>query len=242
MGVDMLLKILSAMVVALLPSLAFCAMESSHDKQKYDCGDWRAFSSHKLDLAHPERTSTLRFLDEIGTCAAVENKACGSISHVLSEEDIVLLGQEYLGYRCVYSFGTKGSVAGWVSADEVAILTRVRITSLDKKWAGKWLQIGGDDTLAVNSAGNKLHGKGEAYWPLADPPEDQFPGGPNLGAFEATALPLSNSVVFVDPDDQCSVRMTLVGDAMVVADNHQCGGMNVTFDGVYQRDSRRGDW
>jgi len=232
----MLRKILCAMLVAVLPTLACCATQSAQDQQKYDCGDWNTFSSHKLELARPEKATSIRFFDEIGTCAAAGGKACESVSHAIAKEDSVLLGQAYGGYRCVYSFGTQGSVGGWITADEATTLNRVPIASLDKRWDGKWAEIGGDDTVTLASTGNKLHGKGEAYWPLADPPEDQFPGGPNLGAFEATALPTSGTVVFAYADDQCSVRMTIVGDVLVVADNHQCGGMNVTFDGVYQRE------
>lgn len=96
--------------------------------------------------------------------------------------------------------------------------------------------VGGDNVISVTRSGNGLRGEGEAYWPGADPPEDQFPGGPNLGAFDSIGRPHSHAVVFTDTDDECSVSAHLVGDVLVVNDNHQCGGMNVTFDGVYERE------
>jgi hypothetical protein len=36
-------------------------------------------------------------------------------------------------------------------------------------------------------------------------------------------------------DDICKITLRLVGDFLVADDNGDCGGVNVTFDGVYRK-------
>jgi hypothetical protein len=36
-------------------------------------------------------------------------------------------------------------------------------------------------------------------------------------------------------EDMCGITLRLVGDFLVADDNGDCGGVNVTFDGVYRR-------
>jgi hypothetical protein len=39
-------------------------------------------------------------------------------------------------------------------------------------------------------------------------------------------------------DDICKLTLRLVGDFLVADDNGECGGVNVTFDGVYRKKKR----
>ena len=36
-------------------------------------------------------------------------------------------------------------------------------------------------------------------------------------------------------DNLCELELTLLPDFLLIADNHKCGGVNVTFSGVYRR-------
>ena len=42
-----------------------------------------------------------------------------------------------------------------------------------------------------------------------------------------------------DADDICKMTLRLVGEYLIADDNGECGGMNVTFDGVYRRKKKR---
>jgi hypothetical protein len=65
------------------------------------------------------------------------------------------------------------------------------------------------------------------------------PGGPNIGDLGGSARPHGAVLAYSDGDpDGCRATMTLIGSLLVVADNDQCGGMNVSFTGVYQRKAR----
>jgi len=41
-----------------------------------------------------------------------------------------------------------------------------------------------------------------------------------------------------DGDDICRATLRLVGPYLLVDDNNDCGGANVTFDGVYRKKKR----
>ncbi len=47
--------------------------------------------------------------------------------------------------------------------------------------------------------------------------------------------PQGNVLRVVDEEQGCEVTLTFVGTLLVAHDNGECGGMNVRFDGVYQK-------
>jgi len=102
-------------------------------------------------------------------------------------------------------------------------------------WAGDWKD--GDNGLRITVQGGQLHVEGDAYWPSANPTPEQRPYGPNMGQVEARAAPRGADVEFVE--DTCKVRVHSLGEVLIVADNSECGGMNVRFNGVYLRAGTR---
>jgi len=74
------------------------------------------------------------------------------------------------------------------------------------------------------------------YWPSANPPSKDWPGGPHVGDMSGAAAPQGNTVVFgsLEPTD-CRVTLTLLPPFLLAVDNMNCGGANVTFNGVYRQ-------
>jgi hypothetical protein len=101
-------------------------------------------------------------------------------------------------------------------------------------WVGEWRD--GDDSISLAVSGTRLAASGSAYWPSAHPSLKERPGGPNLGDMCGTATPKENIVVFAgkDPAD-CRVTLTLLPPFLLATDNMNCGGMNVSFTGVYRK-------
>jgi hypothetical protein len=101
-------------------------------------------------------------------------------------------------------------------------------------WTGTWKK--GDDQITLRPDGSSIVANGDAYWPSANPPLDQQPGGPNIGEMAGKADPNGNAVTFASTDpNNCRVTLTLVSPFMLAQDNNKCGGHNVTFTGVYLR-------
>jgi hypothetical protein len=87
--------------------------------------------------------------------------------------------------------------------------------------------------------------KGEATYGLLDPARVAR-GAVNSGEIEGIVKPEGSSLAFTMGDDKtlpytegddyaCRVRMRLLGPFLVVVDNNNCGGMNVSFTGAYRR-------
>ena len=101
-------------------------------------------------------------------------------------------------------------------------------------WNGKWRD--GDNSIVLRIDGARLTASGEAYWPSAHPSPKERPGGPNLGDMGGTATPTGNIVVFAGKNSaDCRVTLTLLLPFLLAADNMSCGGMNVSFSGVYRK-------
>jgi hypothetical protein len=167
--------------------------------------------------------------DDAG-CPAETPKCRGRT--VLAPRAIVLTGHRHGNYLC--AFDPTRDDAGYVQAARLKPLP-VDAAPPPGAWVGRWRD--GDDVIRLTAKGAALTADGQAYWPSAHPSARQFPGGPNLGDLSGTATPNGDRVVFADASDPqaCRATLTLIGDTLVVADNQACGGMNVSFTGVYRR-------
>jgi len=163
-----------------------------------------------------------------------EAAACRKNGYVLPGDRVVMTHDGPAPYVCVVYPNRSGGSAGFVKRDEVSFGDGVSSAVLSN-WVGTWRR--GDNTIVVKAAvGGGVSLEGDAYWPSASPPEKQFPGGPNIGNFSAKAVTLATVLHVTDANSEaCHVDLAVLGDYAVVRDDGQCGGMNVSFTGVYRR-------
>jgi hypothetical protein len=170
------------------------------------------------------------FGDDAGRGCPEKGDICRTrLSVVYGKE--VLVNKRRSGFLCAYFPVDNGDGnAGWISEQDLVSEPSPDSNPPLKGWAGRWMR--GDDVIKLRLSGKSLAGHGNAYWPA----KNVFPE--NLGGFDAESRPIGDHAEFVeDAGDSsgCKVTMTLVGTYLVVSDNHVCGGMNVTFDGIYSR-------
>jgi len=183
-------------------------------------------------LARVVATPRLYLLGDMDGCPAKGEPACRQRSYVVSG-DTVVTGRDRGGYRCAFFPNKVGGSAGWVDRSKLQPLP-VAVPTL-RDWAGDWKD--GDNSLRIAVQGGQLHVDGDAFWPSAHPTREQRPYGPNMGQVEARATPRGADVEFAE--DTCRVRVHSLGEVLIVADNSECGGMNVRFNGVYRRAGKR---
>jgi hypothetical protein len=94
-------------------------------------------------------------------------------------------------------------------------------------WIGTWRLY--DNRIVLKRDGDGIGAEGDAYWPG----KNIMPA--NEGSFGGTAKPAGNRLHFADEPQGCTVDLTLAGPFLVVADNRECGGHNVSFTGIYTR-------
>lgn len=190
-----------------------------------------AFPSEQSDFALAKVVGTPRLflLGDMDGCPAKGEPACRQRSYVISG-DTVLTGRDIGRFRCAFFPNKGGGSSGWV--DKTHLQPLPLATPKLKDWAGDWHN--GDNNLRIRARGDQLYVKGNAFWPSANPAD--WPST-HLGEIEASATPKGAAITF--RDDICHMDVHWLGDVLVVSDNAECGGMNVRFNGVYQRAAKR---
>jgi hypothetical protein len=157
--------------------------------------------------------------------------ACRSHSYVVPG-DVVLTGMTIGAYACVLFPGAAGGSSGYVRRDEIMPEQLPSVIPLTV-WRGTWRD--GDNTIVLHIHDARLAVSGEAYWPSAHPSPRFRPGGPNVGDLSGTAMPSDNTIVVGEDPLGCSAIIRLLPPYLMVLDNKNCGGLNVSFTGVYRR-------
>lgn len=134
----------------------------------------------------------------------------------------VIVGDRHGDLRCVLAFTETGSSRTWVRSSDIWYRHERR-----KAWTGRWDGITTDARITIRRGGGELAVSGDAVWKDGDNIHE--------GAFEGRATVDDGALTIVDSGDaQCEVRMRRVGHYLVVDDNRNCGGVNVSFAGVYR--------
>jgi hypothetical protein len=99
-------------------------------------------------------------------------------------------------------------------------------------WAGVW--VDDNDTLRLTPNGGQLVAEGTAFAGTAQPPAGTAPGATITGA---SLRVLENFTMFEQRQGRhdCIVSVTLMGNALEVVDNADCGSAKARFDGEYHR-------
>lgn len=160
--------------------------------------------------------------------------------------DPVILGERRGGYLCASYRGAKGDLArtGWIPADAVAAEPPAPVALDD--WLGTWTQAEGRIQVKSGDKPGTLSISGDATWGLGDP-ERVKRGGVHLGEISGWVTPKGDGASFAMGENatlpvtkggeyDCKVWLRRLGPWLVVEDNLACGGMNVSFRGVYRRE------
>jgi hypothetical protein len=150
--------------------------------------------------------------------------------------DLVVLGVTKGDFVCVDYQTAKGSRGGWLPASAIEPAPAVTDPA---SWTGKWKRIEAD--ISIENAGGGLKAEGNATFGALDPGRVKR-GAVNLGEFSGPLRVMGGEASFTDkdadpkePDASCRLRMVRVGEVLFVQDNMQCGGLNVSFSGLYRR-------
>jgi len=178
-----------------------------------------------LRLGHVTGAGPVVFLSDGANCpgsaAACRTKFSARPGQTL------LLGKSRPDYVC--AFDSRTDMTGWIPQQRVAARSVDPAPPL-AAWVGTWRLY--DNSIVLKQAGESLAAEGEAYWPS----KSKMPA--NEGAFDGTAKPSGNRLHFGDDQQGCDVDLALAGPFLVVADNQGCGGLNVSFTGIFSRRSR----
>lgn len=147
--------------------------------------------------------------------------------------DQIVINRERGKFACVWFAPEKGaSTVGWIRLSDIH-RGNYLVDPTENAWTGTWKYA--DNSISISS--HKLAGYlsvfGEAIWKGAG---DNVHVGELNGRFQYKDFVLNYSDG-ADEND-CKARLNLLGGYLIVSDNMKCGGLNVSFSGIYRRTSK----
>lgn len=142
----------------------------------------------------------------------------------------VLALHEWREYTCVVAIEQYYMV--WVPSERIV---RQPVATETDDWLGLWTDH--YNRLRITSSEGQWHVEGDAYWFGALLNAETGERVVHFGDVSAVGQPEGRQWLVSHGDNEydCQVSMTLVGDYLLVDDNRHCGGMNVSFQGLYAK-------
>lgn len=173
------------------------------------------------------------FLDS-EACSRTEG-LCPSKSYLV-RGDQVIAAQTLDSYRCVAFVGRHRQTTGWVRDD--ALMPAHVPASLE--WSGTWVRKLGDATLEITPHHGKYTVVAEATAQGAEPENVRTGGAHGALIIEGDQA----KVIDTQGGETCQLQLQKIGFLVVANDgasddaNSPCGGMGVSMNGLYVRQTR----
>jgi hypothetical protein len=179
------------------------------DSKEYSVGNVKAKKGERV-----------YFYDDDRNCP--NDKKCQRKSYLVNGNE-VLASRTYGKYMCVWYQPKKGSeIVGWLPKDKLEFIPYLGLKY--EPWIGTWRYY--DNELNIERIGktDEFNVSGTAIWKGL---------GDNVHTGEVEAKGTLNESIITLKQDECEVKLERVINYLVVSDNMNCGGANVTFSGVY---------
>lgn len=166
--------------------------------------------------------------DEREDCPQSAN--CRLKSYLIPGDEIIV-SRVFGNFACAWFQPRRGSeTVGWINeANFERVETNLK--PAEKDWLGEWRFYDNSITISKSKTPALFDIKGNAVWKgLGD--------NVHVGELDESAKPGANTLKLGENETgeyACKVSMQLVGRYLIVSDNLNCGGANVTFSGVYRK-------
>jgi hypothetical protein len=171
------------------------------------------------------------------------DKSCETKSYVVRGDELLVLPPAGDYVCATYKSPSGKETAGWLPKGSVATID-APATDIDR-WAGLWRAHEEAKIKLAPKPGGRLEVSGDATYGALDPGRVRR-GAVNIGELTGVYAP-KNGILGVGEnydgsgpprdgaDNGCEARLRLLGRYLIADDNLQCGGMNVSFKGIYVR-------
>jgi len=219
------LPFLCVLLSAALPCVAY-AQDASGNPPNWCRNGFFASDSKEFRSARVKGTRNQRayFYGEDEGCPDKAAK-CKQKAYVIAGDTLVV-SRAFGEYLCAWFQPARGyETVGWLRADQLE-LTETDANPPAARWLGEWSLHEDSLTIKRGAKAGELRVEGSAIWHgLGD--------NVHVGEINDEAAPEGNTLTL--EDDICKLTLRLVGDFLIADDNGECGGVNVTFDGVYRK-------
>lgn len=176
-----------------------------------------------------EKGARVYFYGEEEGCPGPAAK-CRQKAYLIPGDEVVT-SRTFGDWVCAWYQPARGSeTVGWLAADRLAAVESAAAPTL-ASWLGTWNFYSNEVRLSRGARAGVLRVEGEATWVGVNP------GNVHTGELSGEAAPAAGVLNLGGGEEEydCRATLRLVGPYLLISDNKQCGGVNVTFDGVYRR-------
>lgn len=185
----------------------------------------------RLAIVTGEAESRLYFFDDMDGCPS-RGAACQSKSYVVPGDELIV-GKQRGDWSCVWYAGKSRETVGWVNNRRLQYVE----ASENPDWHGKWKQYAYAGFISIAQKAGRHYVLGKTKWFGAQLPDGtQVVHLGDLGGELSVEKNFAHSGPVAGETDaqySCMVDYVRLGRFLIVHDNKQCGGVNVSFDGVY---------
>ncbi len=232
-----LVSLLALLPLALLPGRQAYAAHG-------DCWGVTLSANEELALARLASTTAGRvnFLAN-----PAQRPGCPSAATACGLKAFLVPGDEVLAiagdgpYVCAAFKSPRGvETNGWLPRAALSFAPPKPATA--QEWAGQWRRDG-EAEIVLRNRGDEVEASGQATWGGSDPQRVRT-GAVNTGEIGGSGKPRDRTLTLGYADSgappppnapDCAARLRLFGRYLVVEDNGACGGLNVSFSGIYVR-------
>lgn len=163
------------------------------------------------------------YSDDRSECPGSSN--CKTRSYIVPNDEVIV-SQTYGNYACSWYQPRKGSeTVGWIELDKLSFQTAAQNFS----WIGTWRDGENEIKIAPMKIAGKFKITGNAFWRGTG---DNI----HIGEIDFAGSPENNKMNLGEPGEyECRVKMQRVGKFLIVSDNLNCGGANVSFTGIFEQ-------
>lgn len=175
----------------------------------------------------------IHFFDDRGKCPAAGDQ-CARTAYLVPGNE-VLVGGQASGFTCVWYQGAKREYVAWVPTKNVAVRQAPAVDSA-KDWLGEWTYASNEIDI-VQPKGAAPRGALKVESSLLWKGGKTSSGDPVVHTGELSAPLRAQGRSATASDEGCELKLLRIGRYLVARDNRQCGGVNVTHNGIYVRTS-----
>jgi hypothetical protein len=188
----------------------------------------RESNEYKTAKVKGNKNEKIYFYDDLRNCP--NDKNCRTKSYVIPNDEVIV-SRNFGGWACAWYQPKKGlETVGWLALDKLEFKA-MNPNPAQGDWLGEWNYAGNSIEIGKGETPGLLTITGNAFWKgLGD--------NVHVGELDDSSKPAGNELKIGESETEeyaCKVTMRLISKYLVVSDNLHCGGVNVTFSGVYQK-------
>lgn len=220
-------RVLSALFAALVLGAAGAYGQVEGNPENWCRNGLFPKDSESYSIAQIRGRSRVYFRDDVEGCP--DGKKCRKKSYVIPGDEVIV-SRTYGNFACAWFQPKSGyETVGWIPVSVLNFKTGRAGGPSD--FEGSWRFYDNTVTIRQKKAPGTWQVTGEAFWKgLGD--------NIHIGELEGEGRSTGSRLEYGDPAGgqyECLARFIRVGRYLIGSDNGNCGGANVTFNGVYVR-------